>query len=145
MMRRIALAAALLVAASACGNSMFAAEDDALLGMGCPGNVATRSMTVTPAQGVSRGDPVVIEVTWSTWDRVSEPATVTLIVGSADEIEVEIPLMYNSTAEPHTYIGSQLNPFGAGAPAGTVSVLASGGTNEECMAPATAATTFELY
>ncbi len=149
MSRRLAHAVALLAMLAACGESMFSASEDAAPGLFCPGNVATRNLDVSPQQ-IALGDAVDIEIRWLTWDRVSEPAMATLVAGLNGEIEVEIPLSYDPSAEQRTdaldalYVGTQLNPFGVGAPEGTVSVLASGTADEACMAPATAATTFEL-
>jgi hypothetical protein len=109
----------------------------------CAGRGASVSLDVEPA-ALQRDDPVDILVRWELSARASEPTTATLIAGAASEIEVELVLALDPEATGVVYRASQLNPFGAGVPPGTVVVLASGKARDGCAVPATATTTFEL-
>ena len=109
----------------------------------CVGNEVTVALHVEPGT-VTRGAPVVISVVWEVTEPVAEPAFVTLSVAEAG-VEVELPLSLDpAIVSPTTYVAETLNPFGIGAPAGLVYVLASGAQSIACQAPATAATSMVL-
>ncbi len=140
-MKRLALSVALL--AAGCSGSMSAGP------AGCTGNDATVSLAVTPAV-VTRGEPTTIAVAWAVKVSVGD-ASAGLTLGSNPQIEVRVPLQAGagagadaSGAAPGEYTGELVNPFGPGAPAGVVEVIARGATPPGCYTSATASTTFVL-
>jgi hypothetical protein len=112
-------------------------------GWGCTDNSVTVTFTVEPATLVRNAD-YTLSVRWEAYEPLNDPVA-SLRVGDGPVVEVELPLSGPmDSAVYHGYGGSLLNPFGAGAPAGTVEVLAEAAPNSGCHAFPTAATAFEL-
>lgn len=101
----------------------------------------TVSLGVDPAV-VQRGEAVSITVTWRTVYDVKNPkGTLSL---SQDAIDVQVSLAADPAGPAVTYIGTLVNPFGLGAPAGAVDVLTAGEPWDGCHYALTGATTFSL-
>jgi hypothetical protein len=135
----------LLVGSAALAACSSTTTMDAAGGPGafCAGSGASIALAAAP-QAVTRNEPVDIVIRWELSERVSEPATATLIAGADGAVEVDLPLSLDPDRPGLVYSVTQLNPFGSGVPAGTVVVLASETEHEDCPVPATATTTFEL-
>ena len=102
--------------------SLASCGDDEMKGDASGGYCSfTSSLFVTP-ETLVRGEAVEIVVRWETSTELSEPQ-VTLLAGPDYHIEVELPLA-PALDQRRTYEVRQLNPFGLGAPTGSVSVLA---------------------
>ena len=109
----------------------------------CTDNSVTFTFGVEPLTLVRNAD-VSLSVRWETFASLNDPVA-TLRVGDGPVVEVEVPLLPEADGVAgHAYQGSLLNPFGMGAPAGTVEVLAAASANEGCSTSPTAATAFEL-
>ncbi len=131
------LAPAIVLLAAGCSGRMSAAP------AGCTDNDATVSLAVTPAV-VTRGEATSIAVAWVVKVSVGD-ASAGLTLGSNPQIEVRVPLAAGSDPSAiGEYEGELLNPFGPGAPAGVVEVIARGATPPGCYTSATASTTFVL-
>ena len=103
--------------------------------------VSTLSFTVTPAV-LSRGDSVTVDLRWETDTSLITPVHATLFAGADDEIEVEMPLSESTTAA--IWVGSVMNPYGAGAPAGDAWILAESAAPSGCLAAPNATASFTL-
>ncbi len=125
-----------LLAAAGCGDMMGEGAADECDPM-------TLQFDVTPLV-VTRGEAVDIVVTWQTAYPLVAPIEASLLAGSRYDIEVEVPLAWVEGAEGGQYVGTQLNPFGAGAPAGSVSVLAQAAIPEGCTQAPSATSSFTL-
>jgi hypothetical protein len=104
----------------------------------CPDNSSTVSLVVTPDPLV-RNDLVDLVVTWVVLQELAEPAVAQLSIG---DVEVDVPLLRTGD---RVYEAALLNPFGAGAPSGEVSVLASAPKSPRCTVAPTAAVSFDLH
>lgn len=110
---------------------------------GCSDNGATFTFGVDPAS-VERNADVALSIRWEVFTDLRDPLAV-LRVGEGPVIEVEVPLAHDAdNTAGFAYRGSLTNPFGLGAPAATVEVLATSSPNPGCSTSATAATAFEL-
>lgn len=143
MRARFGLLLAVLAAQVGCSTSEQKTGTERDVPFYCAGGGTSIRLDSAPAVLV-RNDPVDIVITWELSEHASEPATATLTAGADNELEVVLPLSLDSAEPGIVYSATQLNPFGSAAPAGTVTVLASGAASEGCLAPATATTTFEL-
>lgn len=107
----------------------------------------TQILAVSPDL-VTRGDASQIDVTWDVLGNLGEPVVATLSIEGDPVIEVDVPLALvtpgNGSGTPAEWIGSQVNPFGTGARAGYVSVLAHADATFECEVAAQAAASFML-
>jgi hypothetical protein len=102
----------------------------------------TEALDVTPLV-VTRGEAVDVQIHWQLDRMVAEPAQARLILGSGEEIEVDVPLTFSDVDPTFTFVGTQLNPFGAGAPAGSL-VITAVGSSVLCSTPPSATTTISL-
>jgi hypothetical protein len=131
-------ASLLLIALTACSSDLSAGL--ANYDSACPGNDVTTLFEVEPAV-VVRDAEVDITVRWLTTAELVEPLA-TFQVGDDPVVEIEVPLVAESAATDHR--GSLLNPFGTGAPAGIVQVLAEAKPAAGCLVSPTASTAFTL-
>jgi hypothetical protein len=131
-------ASLLLIALTACSSGVSTNLDSS--DRYCPGNHVTALFEVEPAE-VARDAAVDITVRWVTTVALVQPLA-TFRVGDDPVVEVEVPLVAGSDATDHR--GSLLNPFGAGAPAGVVEVLAEAAPAAGCLVFPTASTAFTL-
>jgi hypothetical protein len=140
-MTRLSLLTLLLLAAG-CGAATMA--DKASMPSDCGNNYSTLSLVVAPA-ALTRGAVVDIDVVWTLEIGLTAPVVATLIAGHSDEIEVDVALLRDpGMSTSYSYSGSQLNPFGAGVPAGPASVVATAGRAPGCDIAPTATASFEL-
>lgn len=144
--RRWVVAAAVLAGGgSGCASKSFMSNMATPGQASCPESV---DLTVTPSS-LQRGAAVSLDVLWIVavfGDEVTG-AQATLSCGANYSIEVDVPLSHDASQDTSSglaYSGSVMNPFGSAAPAGTVSVLATGQAPSGCRVPPSAATTFEL-
>lgn len=99
----------------------------------------TLLMAAAPSE-LTRGETVDLNITWSL-DRTLSDVQAQLALGAGDtSIAVVVPLVSDEVGLQR---GSLLNPFGVGAPAGEVSVLATGSLDQQCAI--SAATTLVLH
>ena len=110
---------------------------------GCPSNASNVALDVSPVV-LARGDAVDLDILWTVDTGLTAPVVATLHAGNGPVVEVELPLELQTGASLYAYHGSLLNPFGAGAPAGTVGVLTSAGVASGCDTTPTAATALTL-
>lgn len=131
-----------LLALVGCG---MAAEKDAAprAAEDCPSNASTEVFAAGP-NSVTRGEPVDVWVSWTVSLPLAEPVVATLRAGDGPVVEVELPLSYRVGTNPYDYEGAVLNPFGAGAPGGTLEVLVEAARDPECSVTPTAATALTL-
>ncbi len=137
-MRSLCCAALFLLVG--CGGGAMSAPSDER----CPNNGSSVDLAVAPAE-LARGAGELIYVDWHLYGSV-DAAVAKLLAGANQEIEVELPLLLDtdtSDVGSFTYSGQLQNPFGAGAPAGEVVVVASG-KSTGCFGEATASTSFLL-
>jgi hypothetical protein len=133
----------LLVFVSALAISACAGDDmiaDGAAGI-CPDNTSTHDLLVLP-QTLTRGDPVDIAVRW-VLSRALDERTRAYLKLEADDVEVDLPLALLPDEPDSTYAGSVLNPFGAGASAGMLTIVTSG-YGQDCTNEVSAATQIEL-
>jgi hypothetical protein len=109
----------------------------------CPTNASTLAISVTP-DPLARGDAIDVEISWSVDLQLTAPVVATLSAGDGPVVEVDVPLLLDSGSYPYDYVGSVLNPFGVGAPAGTLEVLTRAGVASGCDLIPTAATAITL-
>ncbi len=132
------LTVAVAVGMWACGGGAWSPVDD---GGDICDSLGSVQLLVTPST-VQRGEATEITVLWQTNAEVNQPsATFTL---DTDSIEVEVPLFYDASAPGETYLGTQLNPYGVGAPSGAVHVLAAGEPFDGCTFALTDTFVFDL-
>lgn len=103
-------------------------------------NPRTEWLLVEPLV-VARGEAVEIHIDWQTDVEIALPVTATLVSRTGSDIEVEVVL---DPSEFARYEAFQMNPFGAGAGAGEVAVIAVAGQSAECLSSPSATTTFRL-
>ena len=132
-----------LVALVGCSEDMLATERGGLSD-NCADNSVTFAFGVEPL-AIARDADVDLSVRWEAFEPLNQPFA-TLRVGDAPVVEVEVPLLpVGDSVAGYAYQGSLLNPFGMGASAGTVEVLAEAAPSSEgCIVFPTAATAFEL-
>lgn len=99
----------------------------------------TVRLEVTPAS-IARGEAALLTVRWELEHTVSAPR----VTMTASAVEVEVPLQEHLSAWHYVYRAQLLNPFGSGAPAGTVDVLAQAQPPQGCFNGPTASTSFDL-
>lgn len=111
---------------------------------GCANYGRSVGLSFSP-ETVTRGASVSLIVEWETTWQVDEPVIATLQTEWNPSVEVDLVLNEVGDRPSIRYIGSTENPFGAGAPAGTVSLLVTADDSDpDCRPVPTAATSFLL-
>ena len=111
---------------------------------GCANYGRSVRLSFSP-ETVTRGASVSLTVEWDTTWLVDEPVIAALQTDWKPSVEVELVLGEAGDLRSIRDIGSTENPFGAGAPAGTVSILVRADDSDpDCRPVPTAATSFLL-
>lgn len=134
----------LVLATAACSGGAMLADRAEVPGAGCPGVSSTVRLTVSPAS-LARGAATELVVEWALDTALNATAFATLVSGAQDEIEVVVELLEEGMpTHDWTYRGRQLNPYGNGAPAGVVAVVATSQKATGCSVAPSATTSFTL-
>ena len=107
---------------------------------GCDGAL-TASLIVNP-EAVTRDAHAIISVEWQVYESLSLPR-LRLSVGDDTLVEVELP-MHETAEGSRLYRVEALNPFGAGAPVGEVTVFAFDAGDHGCAVAPSATSNFLL-
>ena len=139
-MRRwsVSLAVAATLLLHGCGSQEMMANTPQ-----CADNNSTIALEVIPSK-FARADHTTISVRWQSYMELTGFVVATLVVGEEQQIDVEVELHGQDVASEFIYVGELLNPFGAGAPAGTAAVVAVAEASNGCRVVPTATTSFEL-